>query len=347
VIRVAVCDDSRTYVHALTKVLEADGDIGVVGAYGTAEELLAALGSLKPDLVTMDLELPGLDGIAATRRIMRERPMPVVVLSSHADERAAEALAAGAVDVLHKGEVTLGDVAGSGGNVLRRRIRRLSRLRVSAPPPPRPGARTGRAESGGPLRIAAARGVRAIGVAASTGGPSALRCVLGALPAEPEVPVFVVQHMTSGFTEGLARWLDGVIAAPVSLAKDGLVARTGVWLAPDEQHLTIAAGVRMHLARRDRGGPHRPSADALLCSMAESLGAAAAAVVLTGMGDDGAKGVAAIVARGGLVIAQDTATSAVAGMPRAAASAGAQAVLALDDIGPAIAALRPHAGVGG
>jgi two-component system chemotaxis response regulator CheB len=201
--------------------------------------------------------------------------------------------------------------------------------------------------AGAPLRIAATRGVRAIGVAASTGGPSALARVLGALPAEPEVPVFVVQHMTAGFTDGLARWLDRVIAAPVRLATDGTVARSGVWLAPDEQHLTIAPGLRMQLDRRERSGPHRPSADALLCSMADTLGASAAAVVLTGMGDDGAEGVAALVARGGLVIAQDTATSAVAGMPHAAAAAGAQAVLALDEIGPAIAALRPPAGVGG
>jgi two-component system chemotaxis response regulator CheB len=347
VIRVAVCDDSRTYVHALTKVLQADGDIAVAGAYGTAEELLAALPALKADIVTMDLELPGLDGIDATRRIMATRPLPVVVLSSHADERAAEALAAGAVDVLHKGEVTLGDVAGEGGNVLRRRIRRLSRLQVSAPPPQRPGRQPSGEDAGGPLRIAAARGVRAIGVASSTGGPSALRRVLGALPAQPDIPVFVVQHMTSGFTEGLARWLDGVIAAPVRLAVDGSAARSGVWLAPDEQHLTIEAGVTMRLDRRDRGGPHRPSADVLLCSMADSLGSAAAAVVLTGMGADGAKGVAALVKRGGLVIAQDSATSAVAGMPQAAASAGAQVVLALDEIGPAIVALRPFAGVGG
>ena len=346
-IRVAVCDDSRTYVHALTRVLEADGDIAVVGAYGTAEELLTALPSLKADLVTMDLELPGLDGIDATRRIMARRPLPVVVLSSHADERAAEALAAGAVDVLHKGEVTLDDVAGAGGNVLRRRIRRLSRLHVSAPPPPRPAGPAPVGQARGPLRIACARGARAIGIAASTGGPSALRRVLGALPAEPDLPVFVVQHMTAGFTEGLARWLDGVIAAPVRLAADGVAARPGVWVAPDERHLTIAAGPTMRLDRRDRGGPHRPSADALLCSMAESLGASAVAVVLTGMGDDGAKGVAALVARGGLVIAQDTATSAVAGMPRAAAAAGAQVVLALDEIGPAIAALRPYAKVGG
>jgi len=346
-IRVAICDDSRTYVHALTKVLEAEGDITVVGAYGRAEELLAALPSLRADLVTMDVELPGMDGVDATRRIMQTRPLPVVVLSSHADERAAEALAAGAVDVLHKGDVTLGDAAGTAGTGLRRCIRRLSRLRVSAPPAPRRGAHPQRAPADGPLRIAAARGVRAIGVAASTGGPSALREVLGALPARPDLPVFVVQHMTAGFTEGLAHWLDGVIAAPVRLAVDGVVARPGVWLAPDEQHLTIGPGLVMHLDRRDRGGPHRPSADALLCSMSETLGPAAAAVVLTGMGDDGARGVAALVAHGGLVIAQDTATSAVAGMPGAAASAGAQVVLALDEIGPAVAGLRAFAGVDG
>jgi two-component system chemotaxis response regulator CheB len=339
--RVAICDDSRTYVHALTKVLEADGDITVVGAYGTAEELLAALPGLKADLVTMDLELPGLDGVDATRRILATRPLPVVVLSSHADERAAEALAAGAVDVLPKGEVLLGDAGGAGGMALRRRIRRLSRLQVSGPPAPR--RPTGRivARPDAPLQIAAARGVRAIGVAASTGGPSALRAVLGALPADPDVPVFVVQHMTAGFTEGLARWLDSAIAAPVRLARDGVVARPGVWLAPDEQHLTIEAGLVMRLDRRDRGGLHRPSANALLCSMAVSLGSAAVAVVLTGMGDDGAKGVAALVGRGALVIAQDAASAVVAGMPRAAAAAGAQLILSLDEIGAAIAALHP------
>jgi two-component system chemotaxis response regulator CheB len=341
VTRIAICDDSRTYVHALTKVLEADGDIEVVGAFGTAEDLLAALPGLKADLVTMDLELPGIDGIEATRQIMSARPIPVVVLSSYADERAAEALAAGAVDVLHKGEVGLGDAGGATGMALRRRMRRLSRLSVSAPPAPRPATRRLDPQAGAPVQVAATRGVRAIGVAASTGGPSALRAVLGALPARPDVPVFVVQHMTSGFTEGLARWLDSAIAAPVRLARDGAAGGPGVWLAPDDQHLTIEAGLTMRLDRRDRGGPHRPSADALLCSMAASLGSSCAAVVLTGMGTDGAKGVAALVERGALVIAQDAASSAVAGMPRAAAAAGAQVELSLDEIGAAIAALHP------
>ncbi len=342
-IHVAVCDDSPTYAHALAKLLQAEGDIEVTGSYGTAEELLSALASLRADLITMDLELPGIDGVEAIRRIMARRPLPVVVLSSHADERVAEALAAGAVDVLHKGEVALTDVAGATAAAVRRRLRRLSRLRVSAPAPVRRAA--GPTATGeGPLRAPAARGVRAIGIAASTGGPSALRCVLGALPARPEVPVLVVQHMTSGFTEGLARWLDTTVAAPVRLAADGVAARPGVWIAPDEHHLTIESSLTMRLDRRDRGGPHRPSADALLLSMAQALGPAAAAVVLTGMGEDGARGVAALVGRGALVIAQDAASCAVAGMPRAAAAAGAQLRLGLDDIGPAIAGLHARAG---
>ncbi len=178
--RVAVCDDSRTYVHALRKVLEADGDIAVVGAYGRAEELLAALPSLKADLVTMDLELPGIDGIEATRRIMAACPMPVVVLSSHADERATEALAAGAVDVPHKGEVTSATSAALPGGV----------APAHAPPQPAARQRAARAARGpaAPARPPAAAGHRrcprrrAIGVAASTGGPSALRACWGRCP---------------------------------------------------------------------------------------------------------------------------------------------------------------------
>lgn len=337
--RIAVCDDSRTYVHALGRVLEADGDIEVARSFGTAEELLAALPTLRVDLITMDLELPGMDGVAATRRIMRERPLPVVVLSSHADEQATEALAAGAVDVLHKGEVTLGDANGSAGAQLRRRMRRLSRLRVVAPPVPTVAHRAASGAVAKPVRLAVTQGVRAIGIAASTGGPSALRTVLSCLPAEPDLPLLVVQHMTSGFTEGLVRWLDQAVPPHVRMAQDGGPATPGVWLAPDDAHLMLDAALTMRLDRRDHGGPHRPSGDALFCSLAANHGAAVAAVVLSGMGDDGATGVAAVVRAGGLAIAQDERSSVVAGMPRAAAAAGAQVVLPLAEIGPAVASL--------
>jgi two-component system chemotaxis response regulator CheB len=327
-----VCDDSRTYAHALTRVLTAEGDIEVVGTYGTAEQLLAALPNLRADLVTMDLELPGMDGIAATRRIMQERPMPIVVLSSHAGEQATEALAAGAVDVLHKGEVGLRDADGPEGVALRRRVRRLSRLRVARPPVAPPVLSR-------PSHAAANHGVRAIGIAASTGGPSALRDVLAHLPAEPAVPVVIVQHMTKGFTVGLARWLDQGVPPQVRLATDGARATPGVWIAPDGAHLRVDGSLTLRLDPRDDGSPHRPGADVLFASLAQSLGADVAVAVLTGMGDDGARGVAAVVAAGGLAIAQDADTSAVAGMPRAAVAAGARIVLPLQDIGSTLAAL--------
>ncbi|HEY8584455.1 MAG TPA: chemotaxis protein CheB [Capillimicrobium sp.] len=345
--RIAVCEDSRTYVHALSKLLQADGDIEVVGRFGSAEDLLAALPSLQADLVTMDLELPGLDGVAATRRIMADRPLPVVVLSSHTgrgSEQAAEALAAGAVDVLHKGDVTLRDVGGPDGAALRRRMRRLSRLRVAAPP--RATARA-RGPRGAVVRGGAAAGARAIGIVASTGGPSALRGVLSALPAGFDVPVLVVQHMTAGFTDGLGRWLDAQVAAPVRLAVDGAPLAPGVWLAPDHADLIVDAKGRLRLDQRPSAArhPHRPSGDALFSSMATVLGARALAVVLTGMGSDGADGVRDIVAAGGSVVVQTGATCAVPGMPRAALEAGAQSELDLDDIGPALArvpAWRSH-----
>jgi two-component system chemotaxis response regulator CheB len=332
VIRIAVCDDSRTYAHALARVLQADGDVEVVGSFGTAEQLIAALANLRPDLVTMDLELPGMDGIEATRQIMRVRPIPIVVLSSHADEQATEALAAGAVDVLHKGEVGLRDVEGPEGLALRRRVRRLSRLRVTAPPVAPPRARE-------PARAVVNHAVRAIGIAASTGGPSALREVLSHLPAVPAVPVIVVQHMTAGFTEGLARWLDQAVPPPVRLATEGTIATPGVWIAPDGAHLTIDRSLALHLDRRDDGAAHRPGADVLFTSLASALAPDVAVAVLTGMGDDGARGVGAVVAAGGLAIAQDEATSAVAGMPRAAVAAGARLVLSLAEIGPTLASL--------
>lgn len=345
-IRVVVCDDSRTYVQALTRVLEADGDIEVVRSYASAEQLLRGLGALRPDLITMDLDLPGMNGVEATRRIMAERPVPVVVVSAHTGAgsmQAAEALAAGAVDVLHKQEIALGGTASAVAVALRRRLRRLSRVRVGRRPR---GTRVEHAVRSrrAPPAVAApapwrAHDIHVIAIAASTGGPSALRAVLGALPAQLELPVFVVQHMTEGFTEGLVHWLDATVPPKVRLAAEGADALPGVWLAPDGAHLVVGAGLQMQLDRRTPPDPHRPSADMLFCSLARDAGAGTAVAVLTGMGADGAAGVAAVVAAGGLAIAQDAATSAVDGMPLAAVRAGAQRVLALDAIGPALAAL--------
>jgi two-component system chemotaxis response regulator CheB len=337
-VRVAVCEDSRTFAFALRRFLEREGELEVVGVYRTAEALLEALPNLRADLVTMDLELPGMDGVSATTEIMRSRPLPIVVVSDHAgraSERAAAALAAGAVDALHKSRFRLDEPDEARSVALRRRLGRLSRTA--------PRRRTSRAP--GPQapskRLAAGRRAASlVTIAASTGGPAALVTVLETLPATYPVPLLVVQHMSPGFTEGLVAWLDKQIPLPVRLALAGASLGRGVVVAPDGAHLVIEPSLRLALDRDTPAGPHRPAADVLMRSAAQTAGRGAVGIVLTGMGRDGAQGIAAIRVAGGLTIAQDEGTSVVYGMPRAAAQQGAELILPLAGISAALGSLR-------
>jgi two-component system chemotaxis response regulator CheB len=326
VTRVLICEDSRTYATSLARFLEYEGDLKVVGVCSSGEEALEALPRLQPDLVTMDVELPGISGIEATEQIMRSQPTPVVVLSAYtrrASERAAAALAAGALDALLKTELPLDDPDGPKAVALRRRLARLARAYVRQR---RPSSR--RNPPPGPDQ----RRARVIGICASTGGPQALETVLSGLPADFPLPVLVVQHMGAGFMEGLVRWMDQRLPLPTRVARDGVRMRPGAWFAPDDAHLLLKPSMHLALDRETVSGPHRPSADVLLKSLASAVGAEGVAVVLTGMGNDGAEGVAAVRAAGGHTIAQDEATSAVFGMPKAAAQNGAEVVLPLSEI---------------
>jgi two-component system, chemotaxis family, protein-glutamate methylesterase/glutaminase len=181
---------------------------------------------------------------------------------------------------------------------------------------------------------------RVIGICASTGGPQALASVLGSLPGGYSIPILVVQHMTPGFLAGLVSWLDRETALPVRLARDGERLQPGVWFAPDGAHLRLERTRRLALDADTSAGNHRPSGDVLLCSLARVAGAGAVAVVLTGMGRDGAEGVAAVAAAGGRTIAQDERSSIVYGMPRVAVERGARTVLELEAIGAALVALE-------
>jgi two-component system chemotaxis response regulator CheB len=180
-----------------------------------------------------------------------------------------------------------------------------------------------------------------IGIGASTGGPPALATVLGALPANYPLPVLVVQHMAHGFLDGLVDWLDRQVEIPVGFASAGAPATGGVWFAPEDAHLRIDRSLCFGLDTRTVRGPHRPSVDILLESLADAAHEAALGVVLTGMGRDGAEGARALRAAGGLLVTQDEATSAVFGMPREAALAGPDQVLPLEDIGPLLRRVRP------
>jgi two-component system chemotaxis response regulator CheB len=178
-----------------------------------------------------------------------------------------------------------------------------------------------------------------IGIGASTGGPPALLAVLRELPDEFELPVLVVQHIGSGFTEGLVAWLDSRIALPVRVAPAGATAGRGVWVAPDEAHLRLTHSMRLSIDPEPRDTLHRPSLDVLFQSLGAVAGPDAVGVVLTGMGRDGAEGVGTLRASGGLVIAQDEASSAVFGMPQAAIASGADVVLPLEEVGTALRTL--------
>lgn len=180
----------------------------------------------------------------------------------------------------------------------------------------------------------------AIGVGASTGGPKALRALLGALPADYAIPVLVVQHIGADSLISLVRWLDAEIAAPVRVPHHGVHAGPGVWVAPVGRHLRLTPGLRVLLDARRHSELHQPSVDVLLESLAASLGRHAVGVVLSGMGADGARGVSALTSAGGLTVAQDESSSAVFGMPRAAAANGAQA-LSLDQISRVLLSLEP------
>jgi two-component system chemotaxis response regulator CheB len=335
--RVVICEDSQTYSHALTRFLERDDDLQVVGVCGTAEQLLRELPHLDADLVTMDLELPGMNGVEAIERIMRTHPQPILVVSAHTErgsERAAAALAAGALDAIHKRDIRLDEAASPTAVALRRRVKRLActRLRTS-----RTAAATPRPREAGE---ATGRRVSAIGIVASTGGPAALAAVLSGIPADFPVPVLVVQHISTGFTEGLVRWLDGSIPLTVGLARDRAASGPGVWFAPDDAHITLEKTYRLRLDFETQVGRHRPSGDVLLRSLADVAGADAVAVVLTGMGRDGADGLAAVQAIGGLTIAQDATTAVINGMPSAAIEQGAQFVLAPLEIGRLLGSLK-------
>jgi two-component system chemotaxis response regulator CheB len=340
--RVLICEDSRAYATALSRFLERDPEIEVVGVASTGEQAIAEVERLAPDLLTLDMQLPGMDGLEVVKRLMESHPMPVVVISSkvaRGSERAAETLAAGALEILSKEQLRLDQPDDVWAQAMRSRLRRLSSMRVG---------RSGRARVRPRAPTPEATGLRgrraaAIGIGASTGGPPVLEAIFAELPADFAIPVLAVQHMTPGFIDGYVRGLDRKLALSVQVAADGERATAGIWFAPDGSHLLLTGSGRFALTDQP-AGPHRPSVDSLLSSLARSCGEGAVGVVLTGMGRDGAVGAAEIRDAGGLVIAQNEASSVVYGMPRAVVEEGADLVGDPASLAHTIADLRPAPG---
>ncbi|MEO0031116.1 MAG: chemotaxis-specific protein-glutamate methyltransferase CheB [Pseudomonadota bacterium] len=325
-IRVVVVEDSPTMRAILKTRLEREGDIAVVGAAANAAEGRQMIRELNPDVVTLDVEMPGMNGLDFLEKIMQLRPTPVIVVSGSTQkgtDTTARALALGAVDVYAKNESSGGLPMEDMGR-LAGLIREAANVRFS----PR-GATTQRVAT--EARTSLRERPRLIAIGSSTGGVEALQTLLSEFPADCP-PTVIVQHISPRFAPAVARTLDQHCPPRVLIAEPDLPLKAGhVYLAPgDDRHLSVGGTASFH-ARLRRGEPvagHVPSVDVLFQSVAEVVGAQAVGILLTGMGADGAQGLLAMSRRGAHTIAQDEATCTVFGMPRAAISLGAAGVVA-------------------
>jgi len=332
-IRVLVVDDSLFMRAAIKKTLASSGRVEVVGEARDGQDAVAKVVALAPDVVTMDYNMPKMNGAEAVREIMKQRPTPVIMFSAHTRQGAREtfeALAAGAVDFCTKpaGEVSA-DLSAIADEL-------VTKVSMAAESRPRAMSPVVAQKPTGPLRMATLppTGPRVVFIAISTGGPAALSRLIPALPADSRFAAVVVQHMPAQFTAALAERLDSLSAVKVREAKDGDIPRPGlVLIAPGDHHLSVDEKGALRIADGPPVHGCRPAADVTMEAAARAYGRRAIGVVMTGMGKDGAKGLLAIKRADGKTLAQDQESSVIFGMPKAAIDAGAvDEVVALDEI---------------
>ncbi|MBW1740105.1 MAG: chemotaxis response regulator protein-glutamate methylesterase [Deltaproteobacteria bacterium] len=331
-IRVLIVDDSPTVQSVLTSVLSGEPDIEVIGTASDAFEAKDMIVEKRPDVITLDIEMPRMDGITFLKRLMSFRPVPVIMISSYTHEnslRTLEALDAGAVDFVAK---PTGDVK-AGLRKLKREI--TTKVRGAAQARIKTSVLFGKPEKAG-LAPKVRSSDKIIAIGASTGGTQAIQRLLRAIPSDVN-GIVIVQHMPARFTKAFAQRLDTLFPMDIKEAEDGdRLDRGKVLVAPGGWHLLVAKDHKGYCVRLQNGQPvkhQRPSVDVLFHSVAKAAGCNAIGIQLTGMGDDGAEGLLAMKQAGAFTIAQDEATSVVFGMPGAAIKHGAvEVVAALDDI---------------
>jgi two-component system chemotaxis response regulator CheB len=331
-IRVLIVDDSLLVRRALRECFRADPEIEVVGVAETGVRALEQIGNLKPDIVTLDIEMPEMDGLETLKTLRAQgSTIPVIMFSKYTSEGATatlEALELGASDAVAKPETHGGK--GSSCEVVKRqlttRIRALGRKvhRNQKLLPKRQERDLNVKEEEKPFK--APQSVEAVAFAISTGGPSALIEIVAALSMDIQVPIFITQHMPPMFTKFLAERLTARGTLPAHEVEDGMIAKPGnIYIAPGNFHLEVArkeAEVLLSLSQAPHENSCRPSADVMFRSLASAYGPRLLSLVMTGMGQDGRKGCEHVKSHGGMVIAQDEASSLVWGMPRAVISAG-------------------------
>lgn len=338
-IRVLVVDDSALMRKLIPAILARDSSIEVVGTAMDGAFALKKIEELQPDVVTLDLAMPRMDGLETLRLIMRRAPMPVILFSTHSKEggySTFKALALGAVDFLAKPKDA---AAGHLEDIADQLIAKIKVAKRAAGRklPPATVAENPAAPKKGSRAALPPRRVIAIGI--STGGPNALQYLLSQIPADFLSTILVVQHMPEGFTEMFAKRLDECCALEVHEARSGDLLLAGrVLICPGNRHMMVRRMPRGDMVILSDGPPvngHRPSADVLFHSVSQEFGLTAVGLLMTGMGDDGAEGLGAVKFAGGMTIAQSEDTCVVSGMPRAAILKGyANKIIPLEGLAP-------------
>lgn len=330
-----VVEDSPTVRTLLCHIIDRDPRLVLAAVCNSAEEALDSIETVAPDVISMDVRLPGMDGLEATRQIMGQHPTPIVVIADSVHDAtlgiAMNALRAGALSVVEKptGPAAVGYAAAAESIATQLFI--MSEVPVIR-------RRTFPAKPAAPV-IADVKGfadARYVAIGASTGGPPALAALLGALPADFPAPILVVQHMGGAFMEGFAAWLNDQTKLSVAIAKEGETPKAGrVYVAAGDRHLSLLPNGMLRVSAEAALASQRPSATILFQSLARTVGAKAIGVLLTGMGEDGARGLLEMRQAGAYTITEDETTAVVYGMPAAAVKLGAARLrLPLDAISP-------------
>jgi two-component system chemotaxis response regulator CheB len=318
-IRVLLVDDSALIRDIIRDILESESDIEIVGEAADGREAIAKVAELKPDIVTMDIEMPVMGGLEAIERIIAEHPVPILVVTALTGVRTAfNAVSKGALDVIEKPDITLINMQN-----LIKKIRRLATVDVAShllAMKRQPGSSAGTA--GKPAPKGTAQG-RIIAIAASTGGPHAIHNILSQMPAGFPVPILITQHIADGFTQGMVDWLNAVTPLKVRVAAHGdVIAAGNVYVNPAEHSMRVTAQGMIMIGDRDPHKTYHPSCDTMLSSVASAYREQAIGLIMSGMGDDGVIGMQAIRIARGTTLAQDAKSSVVFGMNSVAITRG-------------------------
>jgi len=326
-IRVLVVEDSPVVRDLLVYILGSDPEIEVVATAGDGHEAIELALKLRPDVITMDVHMPRLDGIEAVRRIMATNPIPTVIISASIDPGAVgdtfRALEAGAVAICEKPQGITHPLYHTQARKIVQTVKMVSEIRMVRRWKPSGGA-VCRPRQGDSEWLPGASKLELVAMGASTGGPPVLRGILSGLTKGFPAPILIVQHIAPGFLPGLVGWLTSSSGVPVEIACDAKIAQPGhAYVAPDGVHMEVQRSCRIRLARHDPVNGMCPSVSVLFQSAAEAFDRTAAGVLLTGMGRDGADELLLMKNKGALTIAQDKESSVIHGMPGEAIKLGA------------------------